>query len=139
MNQNDYAPSPCLPMIKKCAHFLFLANIPTNLWTLIIGNLFYLSNWRMRYSRMTWHLLVLAKYLGFFYKAKIQIACSLNDIQIPTKAIYVHTWQKPSIYASYFVLSLVKFCDLIEKCFMLPRSKLTHTPQKTAIPTLRIR
>jgi len=86
-----------LKFLKTCEH-------------LSIGNLFYLSNWRMRYSRMTWHLLILAKYLGFILQIKIQIACSLNDIQIPTKAIYDLTWQKPAIYASYFVLSLVKFC-----------------------------
>ena len=93
MNQSDYAPSPCLPVIKKFAYFLSLSNIPKNLWTLIRGTPFYLSNWWMRYSRMTWHLLILAKYLGFILQIKIQIACSLNDIQIPTKAIYDHTWQ----------------------------------------------
>ena len=36
---------------------------------------------------------------------------------------------KPSTYASYFVLSLVKFCDPIERRFMLPRSKLMYMPQ----------
>ena len=44
MNQNDYAPSPCLPVIKNFAYFLFLVDIPKNLWTLIIGNPFYLSD-----------------------------------------------------------------------------------------------
>ena len=31
MNQNDYAPSPCFPVIKKFAYFVFLAKIPKNL------------------------------------------------------------------------------------------------------------
>ena len=52
------------------------------------------------------------KVLGdYVYKTIFKVACSLNDIQIPTKAIYVHTLQKPSTHASYFVLSFVKFCD----------------------------
>ena len=52
---------------KKFAYFLFLANISKNLWTLIIGNPFYLSNWRMRYSRMIWHLLISCKVLGIYF------------------------------------------------------------------------
>ena len=31
MNQNDYAPSPCLPVIKKFAYFLFPTDIPKDL------------------------------------------------------------------------------------------------------------
>jgi hypothetical protein len=70
---------------------------------LSVGNPLHLSNWRMRYSRMTWILLFHCKVLGiYFTNQKIQIACSLNDIQIPTKAIYDCSWQKPSTYASYF-------------------------------------
>ena len=65
---------------------------------------------------------------GLFYKSKFKIACSLNDIQIPTKAIYDLTLKKPSIYASYFVLSLVKFCDPIESvsCSQDQNSRTRH-------------
>ena len=34
------------------------------------------------------------KVLGiYFYKTKFKVACSLNDIQIPTEPIYDHTCQ----------------------------------------------
>ena len=106
-----------LIFLKTCEH-------------LSIGNPFYLSNWRMRYSRMIWLLLILAKYLGFiFTKQKSKIACSLNDIHIPTKAIYDHTWWNlPHLTLTlYWVWS--SYVTPVERCFMLPRSKLTYTPQ----------
>ena len=43
-----------------------------NLWTLIIATPFFLTNWRMRYSRMTWHLLILAKCLRIILQNKSQ-------------------------------------------------------------------
>jgi hypothetical protein len=117
-------------MIKKFVYFLFLANIPKNLWTLIIGTPFYLSNWRMRYSRMTWKLALSCKVLGVLsLQNKIQIACSLNDIQIPTKVIHDLTWQN----LPYMPLTLCWVWSgsktPVERCFMLPRSKLTYMPQ----------
>jgi len=70
------------------------------------------------------------KVLGIYlYKIKFKIACSLNDIQIPTKVLYDHTWQNfPHMpLALYWVWS--SSVIPVERCFMLPRSKLTYTPQ----------
>ena len=91
---------------------------------LFIGNPFYLSNWRMRYGRMTWLLLISSKVLGIYFTKQNSNSMFL-EWQIPTKAIYDLTWQKPSIYASYFVLSLVKFCDPYWEMFHATKIK-TH-------------
>ena len=69
-----------LKFLKTCEH-------------LSVGNPFYLSNWRIRYSRMTWHLLIFCKVLEIYFYKTTQIACSLIDIQILTKAIYDLAWQ----------------------------------------------
>ena len=95
------------------------------MWTLIIGTPFYLSNWRMRYSRMTWRLLILAKYLGIILKNKIQNSMFLEWY---ANTYQCHIWSfmtKPSTYASYFVLSLVKLCDPCWEIFHAPKIK-TH-------------
>ena len=116
-----------LIFLKTCEH-------------LSVGNPLYLSNWRMRYSRMIWHLLILAKYLGFILQNKIQITCSLNDIQIPTKAIYDHTWQNlPHIC----LLLCVEFGQVLwpllrdVSCSQDQNSRTRH--KKTVVPTLGIR
>ena len=73
------------------------------------------------------------KVLGIYlYKIKFKIACSLNDIQIPTKALYDHTWQNlPHMsLALYWVWSRTMIP--IERCFMLLRPKLMYTPQITS-------
>ena len=115
-----------LPMIKSLYTFYSLLIFQKNLWTLIIGNPLYLSNWWMRYSRMTWHLLVLAKYLGFILQIKTQNSMFL---EWHSNTYQGHIWscmtKKPSIYASYFVLSSVKFCDPCWGMFHAPKIK-TH-------------
>ena len=105
-----------LKFLKTCEH-------------LSIGNPFYLSNWRMRYSRMIWHLLISCKVLGIYF---INQNSNSMFLEWHSNTYQGYIWSfmtKPSIYASYFVLTLVKFCDPVERCFMLPRSKLTYTPQ----------
>ena len=74
-----------------------------------------------------------SKVLGIYlYKTKFKIACSLNDIQIPTKALYDHTWQNPPHMplALYWVWSSTVIP--IQRCFMLLRPKLMYTPQITS-------
>ena len=53
--------------LRSLHTFYSLLKFLKNLWTLIIGNPFYLSNWRMRYSRMTWLLLISCKVLGIYF------------------------------------------------------------------------
>ena len=77
-------------------------------------------------------LAVSCKVLGIYlYETKFKIACSLNYIQIPTKALYDHTWQSlPHMpLALYWVWSSTVIP--IERCFMLPRSKFMNTPRIT--------
>jgi hypothetical protein len=102
-----------LILLITCEHYL-------------VGNPSYLSHWWMRYSRMTWLLLFHCKVLGiYFTKLKIQTACSLNEIQIPTKAIYDCSWQNLPHMPLTLVLSLVKFCDPYRVSLHAPKIK-TH-------------
>jgi hypothetical protein len=101
-----------LIFLKTCEH-------------LLIGNALYLSNWWMGYSRMIWHLLILAKYLGFISQNKI--ACSLNGIYyLPRLYMIIHDKNLPYMPLTLcWVLSC--FVTPIKRCFMLPKSKLTYT------------
>jgi len=121
-------PSNMSPMFKFVfAYFLFLANIRRDLWTLIIGTPFDLSNWRMWYSRMTWCLLVLAKYLVFFYKKQNSVASFLNDQALFLPWPNICSW----LNLLHMLLALCwvwsNFWTAVKRCFMTLRSEFTCT------------
>ena len=115
--------------LRSLHTFYSLLKFLKNLWTLILGNPFYLSNWRMRYSRMTWHLLVLAKYLALSLQIKTQISCSLKDIfkYLPRPYIIIHdkTFHICLLHCVEFVQILWPRWEM----FHAPKIKLTYMPQ----------
>jgi len=128
-------PSNMSPMFKYvCAYFLFLANIPRDLWTLFIGTPFYLRNWCTWYSRMTWCLLVLAKYLSFLLqKGKFNSKFLEWSSFIPTMAKYLFMI-KSSTYVACSVLSLVKFLDRDREMFHASKIRIhLHPPYKSRL------
>ena len=56
--------------LRSLHTFYFLLKLLTTCEHLLVGNPFYLSNWRMRYTRMTWLLLNSWKVLGIYLQNK---------------------------------------------------------------------
>ena len=106
-----------LIFLKTCEH-------------LFKGNPFYLCNWQMRYSRMTWLFLISYKVHGIYFTKQNSNSMFLEWHSNTYQGhIYDLTWQNlPQMPLTlYWVWS--SFVTPVERCFMLPRSKLTYTPQ----------
>ena len=96
----------------------------------------------MWYSRMTWCLLVPAKYLRFLLQKKTKFNGMFLEWSsfIPTMAKYLLFMIKPSTYAPYSVLSLVKFLDRCREMFHASKTRIQlHPPNKADSHTENLR